>query len=69
MVPQRIILYSKLRQPDPPKPPGHAWSRYQINTKLDELKEQWRIEKTALELSDAQRDIKEVRTSARDELE
>lgn len=36
-------------------------SRYKMNLALDELKEQWRVEKAALELAGAQRDIQEVR--------
>lgn len=35
-----------------------------MNQKLDELKEQWRVEKAALELADAQNDIKEVSVTA-----
>lgn len=31
-----------------------------MNLALDELKEQWRVEKAALELADAQNDIKDV---------
>lgn len=31
-----------------------------MNLAFDELKEQWRVEKTALELADAQADIQEV---------
>lgn len=31
-----------------------------MNLALDELKEQWRVEKAALELAGAQRDIQEV---------
>ena len=37
----------------------HA-GRYKMNLALDELKEQWRVEKAALELADAQNDIKDV---------
>lgn len=31
-----------------------------MNLKMDELKEQWRVEKAALELASAQKDIKDV---------
>lgn len=34
--------------------------RYKMNLTMDELKEQWRVEKAALELADAQKDIQEV---------
>ena len=33
---------------------------YKINMKLDDLKTRWRVEKAALELAEAQRDLKEV---------
>ncbi len=32
-----------------------------MNLAFDDLKEQWRVEKAALELADAQTDIQEVR--------
>lgn len=35
--------------------------RYKMNLAMEELKEQWRVEKAALQLADAQRDIREVR--------
>lgn len=35
-----------------------------MNLAFDELKEQWRVEKAALELADAQRDIKDVSSNA-----
>lgn len=38
----------------------HPYDRYKINIKMEELKEQWRVEKAALELAEAQMDIKEV---------
>lgn len=34
--------------------------RYKMNLAFDELKEQWRVEKAALELAGAQTDIQEV---------
>lgn len=35
-------------------------ARYKMNLAMDELKEQWRVEKAALGLADAQRDIQDV---------
>ncbi|CAN0023331.1 unnamed protein product, partial [Ectocarpus sp. 12 AP-2014] len=38
-----------------------SWRSYKMNLALDELKEQWRVEKAALELGGAQRDIQEIK--------
>ncbi|CAM9218906.1 unnamed protein product, partial [Ectocarpus fasciculatus] len=38
-----------------------SWRSYKMNLALDELKEQWRVEKAALELAGAQRDVQEIK--------
>eukprot|EP00752_Nemacystus_decipiens_P018220 g16349.t1 len=38
-----------------------TWRSYKMNLAMDELKEQWRVEKAALELADAQNDIKDIK--------
>ncbi|CAM9629410.1 unnamed protein product [Scytosiphon promiscuus] len=38
-----------------------SWRSYKLNLAMDELKEQWRVQKAALELAGAQRDIQEIK--------
>ena len=39
-------------------------ARYKMNLAMDELKGQWRVEKAALELADAQNDINDVSSNS-----